>query len=79
MAAAKQKILDALEDLPESSLDTVAEFVDFLRAKALKRPLPTPEKPPPALGGLWKGITISVDDIDEARRNTWSSIGADLE
>jgi len=77
MAAAKQKILDALDDLPESSLDTVAEFVDYLRAKALKRPLPPPDQPPAGLGGLWKGITISAEDIDEARHNTWSSFGAD--
>lgn len=77
--AAKQKILDALEGLPESSLDTVAEFVDFLRAKALTRPLPPSAKPPVALGGLWKGHTISETDLDEARARVWSHLGAEPE
>lgn len=43
---------------------------------ALERPLPTPDEPPAGLGGLWQGITISADDIDEARRKTWDSLGS---
>jgi hypothetical protein len=34
-AVAKHQIIQILDDLPEQSLADVAEFVDFLRAKAL--------------------------------------------
>jgi hypothetical protein len=52
-SAAKRQIIEALDDLPEQSLATVAELVDLLRAKAVAGPL-DPDRVP-ELGGLSKG------------------------
>lgn len=50
-SAAKRQILEALDDLPEQSLVTVAELIDFLRAKALGGPIVGAPQPPAARGG----------------------------
>jgi hypothetical protein len=73
-AAAKHQIIRTLDDLPEQSLAAVAEFVDFLRAKAVARPA-VPEARVAKLGGLWKGHAFSLQEIDEARAEAWSGLG----
>jgi hypothetical protein len=75
--AAKQQIIQALDELPEQSLDAVAEFVDFLRAKAVGGPAVRAPARVTKLGGLWKGYTFSAEDIDEARREAWAGLGRD--
>jgi hypothetical protein len=32
-----------------------------------------PKKPKKSLKGLWKGVSISSEDIDEARREMWGN------
>jgi len=54
-SAAKRQIIQALDDLPEQSLVTVAELVDFLRAKAVAGPLVRDPDRMPEVGGLSKG------------------------
>ena len=55
-AASKRQIIETLDELPDQSLAAVAEFVDFLRAKALTgAPQPRLAK----LGGLWRGHAFS--------------------
>ena len=70
----KTEIISTLDALPASSLQTLAEFVAFLREKA--------EQPPDAgeriikLGGLWADTSeITADDIEEARREMWGKLG----
>ena len=70
----KAKIITTLDTLPESSLQTLAEFVAFLREKA--------EQPPDTveriikLGGLWAGTPeITDEDIAAARREMWGNLG----
>ncbi|WP_437671878.1 hypothetical protein [Sorangium sp. So ce131] len=77
--AAKQKIIEALEELPGDSLAAVAEFVDFLRAKALTQPGASGTGRPVTLGGLWKGYSFSEEGIDAARTEAWSGLGKGLE
>lgn len=47
----------------------VLDFVEFLRGRAGRR---APHK---SLAGAWAdlGVDLSADDIDEARREPWSS------
>ena len=73
-AAAKRQIIQALDELPDESVATVAEFVDFLRAKAVAGPAASRTRPV-ALGGLWKGYSFSEQEIDDARREAWSGLG----
>jgi hypothetical protein len=70
-AAVKRQIILSLDDLPEQSLAAVAEFVDFLRAKAVAGPA-VPQARIAKLGGLWKGHAFSEQDIDEARSEAWA-------
>ncbi len=71
----KTKIVHALDDLPPESLTAVADFVEFLRAKAAPQPQP---KRITRLGGLWQGYTFSEADIRAARREAWANLGRGL-
>ena len=53
----------------------IAEFVDFLRAKAVAGPAARTPARVVKLGGLWKGHTFSEEDINEARSEVWSALG----
>ncbi|MBI3943025.1 MAG: hypothetical protein HY326_08430 [Chloroflexi bacterium] len=68
----KIKIVEALDELPPESLETVAEFVEFLRSKRAHH---TPVR----LGGLWAGYTFSEEEIRAARREIWQSHRQDLD
>ena len=77
----KQKIIETLDILPGDSLTTVAEFVDFLRAKAIGRPSAPVAQPAKdaKLGGLWSGVAFSETEIAEARAEAWSGLGRGAE
>jgi hypothetical protein len=78
-SAAKRQIIEALDDLPEQSLVTVADLVDLLRAKAVAGPLVRDPDRVPGLGGLSQGhapgtgfagayavwrSSVAADDLD---------------
>jgi hypothetical protein len=65
----KKQISQTIDTLPESSLIEVATFLEYLqyRESLSTRQSATPYTPV-ALGGLWQGITITDEDIDEVRR-----------
>ena len=73
----KTQIVRALDDLPPESLISVAEFVEFLRAKATQTPR-TPQRVV-KLGGLWKGYSFSEEDLRAARREAWASLGQNFD
>jgi hypothetical protein len=73
-AAAKRQIIETLDELSEQSLAAVAEFVDFLRAKAVAGPA-APQVRIAKLGGLWRGHAFSEQDIEDARSEAWSGLG----
>jgi hypothetical protein len=73
-ASAKRQIIQTLNELPEQSLAAVADFVDFLRAKAVAGSA-APRVPVAKLSGLWSGHAFSEQDIDEARSAAWSGLG----
>lgn len=75
VTAAKKRIIEALDGLPGESVAVVAEFVDYLRAKALARPVELPSERVVKLGGLWQGYTFSEQEIDEVRNEAWAGLG----
>ncbi len=68
----KKRISKSIENLPESALVELVTFLDYLqyRETSGSRQTTTPYTPA-ALGGLWQGVQISDEDIDEVRREMW--------
>ena len=65
-----------LKKLPPSSLSEVDHFIDFLQFKTQREGAP---KRVVRLGGLWKDTPpITEEDIAEARREMWGSLGEEL-
>ncbi len=73
----KNLVIEALDDLPADVLTEVAAFLEFQRFKLARRESTTPPYRPVALGGLWKGIRITDEDIREARRDMWKRFADD--
>ena len=81
-AELKQQVAAVLDTLPEETLIEVATFLEYLQYRLEHHPTDTdvpssqqtPYKPV-ALGSLWEGITITDEDIAEARHEMWSSFG----
>lgn len=63
----KRQIMEALDELPDQSIATVAEFVEFLRAKTVGGPIahlpPVSNEPRPY--GLAKGDFVTPDDFND--------------
>lgn len=71
-AVLKATIMSSLDVLPATSLETLAEFTSFLRAKSRKEDRPRVVK----LRGLWNQTPpITEEDIAEARREMWGGFG----
>ncbi len=68
----KEIIIRALDELPSESLEAVAEFVNFLQAKAH-----TEEKTHriASLAGLWQGYSFSEQEIRAVRHEAWKNLG----
>ena len=66
--ATKERILQALNELPEESLVEVSQFLDYLNFKAKKSPASS--KQVVKLGGLWEDVPFDVtdDEVRELRR-----------
>ena len=71
-AVLKATITSSLDALPATSLETLAEFTSFLRAKSRKAGKPQVVK----LRGLWNQTPpITEEDITEARCEMWGNFG----
>ncbi|MCI0396821.1 MAG: DUF2281 domain-containing protein [Chloroflexi bacterium] len=71
----KEQIVKSLERLPEETLPEVMTFLEYLQYKQVRSTSgPTPYVPVP-LGGIWAGVTITDEDIAEARREMWANFG----
>jgi hypothetical protein len=72
----KIKLVRDLDNLPPESLAVVAEFVEFLHAKAVESPRAS-RRPRRLvkLGGLWQGYSFSDEEIRAARREAWTGLG----
>ena len=74
-SALKQQIIATLDTLPPEGLQEVLRFLDYLRYKFLRREEQHTPYQPVALGGLWKGVEITEEDIAEIRREMWQGFG----
>lgn len=66
---------DQIDELVESvegwSIDQKFRLVERILSQ-IKQNVPATE-PRESLRGLWKGVDISAEDIDEARREMWGN------
>lgn len=60
-------IVEKAKALPPEKQQEVLDFVEFLEKRA------EPKQPLRNLEGLWRGVNISAEDIDEARREMWGN------
>jgi hypothetical protein len=69
----KESIVEVVENLPIERQREVLDFAEFLR----HREKSNGKKPRKSLKGLWKGVNITAEDIDEARREMWGNFPRD--
>jgi hypothetical protein len=70
----KRRLAAELDELPAEALAEVASFLAYQRYKVGENARTTPYEPV-ALGGLWKGLGLTTEDLDEARREMWADFG----
>jgi hypothetical protein len=68
--SAEQQLADILRQLPPAKHEEVLNFAQFLRSKG-----PAAPQPRTSAEGLWAdlGVSLSAEDIDEARREAWGN------
>ncbi|MCY7374430.1 MAG: DUF2281 domain-containing protein [Pyrinomonadaceae bacterium] len=64
-----ESIVEQVEHLPLERQREVLNFAEFLQHKEKSNG----EQPRRTLRGMWKGVDISAEDIDEARREMWGN------
>jgi len=70
----EQSILETLHSLPAAARQEVLDFAAFLQQKTA--PTKTPRR---SLLGLWTGIDIDGDAIDQARQEMWNKFPREIE
>jgi hypothetical protein len=71
------EIQKALDELPPKDISEVARFINYLKFKAQpSADFPLAEKKS-KLGGLWKGVEFTEEDIAQARREMWGGSGGE--
>lgn len=71
----KEKIHQLVDSLPPERLDAAEILMEQLQREA--RVSVKDGKLIVRLGGLWKGVEITEEDIAEARREMWGRLGED--
>ena len=72
MANHKNSLQQVLEAVQRLSLAERAQLMEEL-TRELEAEAPIT---PLALSGVWEGVSLSAQEIDEARRECWASLGA---
>ena len=62
-----ESIVERVENLPLERQREVLNFAEYLQHKEKSNGV----KPRKNLEGLWEGVSISSEDIEEARREMW--------
>lgn len=73
-APTKQRLFTILDLLPDHLLNETLTFVEYLQYKQNHLAESTPFKPV-ALGGLWKDVSITDEDITQMRQEMWGTFG----
>jgi hypothetical protein len=65
-----QRVLETVQRLPiEQQRQLVEQLARELEAQESVAPL--------ALSGTWAGVSLTAEEIDEARRECWAGLGGD--
>ena len=64
-----ESIIERVENLPVERQRELLNFTEYLEYKEKSNG----GKPRRSLEGMWKGVDISAEDIDEARREMWGN------
>ena len=82
VAMTYQDICQQIEELPQTSLAELAEYIEFLRFKGDGANIGKKAKPPVHirdLEGLLEGYDFSPEFIAEARREMWGNFPRDID
>ncbi len=71
----KERIVRALDALPEEALSEVVTFVEYLAYRQTHPHSDETPYVPIQLEGLWEGVDISLEDIGEVRHEMWAGFG----
>ena len=71
----KEKLHQLVDSLPPDRLDAAEVFMEQLQRES--RVAVKDGKLIVRLGGLWKGVEITEEDIAEARQEMWGRMGQD--
>lgn len=71
----KQHIIHSLESIPPEGLKEVADFLEYIHYCFRGKQHSTKHYRPKALGGLWKDLEISDEDIADIRKEMWGNLG----
>ena len=72
----RAELSSTIAGLPPQSLQTLAEFAEFLRAKSVESSQPQPVRKILVLGGSGKGtVAVTEQEIAEARKEMWGDFG----
>lgn len=65
----EEAVLEKLRQLPQDKQQETLDFVEFLQRKT------SSQLPRRSLEGIWEGLGISIskEEIDEARREMWAN------
>jgi len=64
-----ETIVERVQGLSVERQREVLDFAEYLQHKEKSNG----KKPRRSLEGMWKGVDISAEDIDEARREMWGN------
>ena len=66
-------LADLLKLSPRERLEVIARAAEGMETEVPD----SPRKPKKSLRGLWEGVSISAEEIDEARREMWANFPRD--
>ena len=64
-----EAVVEKLKQMPQEKQQEILNFAEFLQQKS------TPQLPRRSLEGIWEGMNVSIskEEIDEARREAWAN------
>lgn len=68
-----ESIIERVENLSAERQRELLDFAEYLEYKEKSNG----KQPRKSLEGMWKGVDISAEDIDEARREMWGNFPRD--
>ena len=71
----RQRAHELVDKLPDAAVIDLLTWMQSKRARQQKSGERAPRFTPVAMGGLWKGVRISDEDIASVRQQMWTGFG----